>query len=48
MVASIDENITNDSSEIGDLVESKNNNLKEPEKTLTKKTPVYVLSLIHI
>ncbi len=42
MVASIDENITNDSSEIGDLVESKNNNLKEPEKTLTKKTPVYV------
>lgn len=42
MVASIAEDTSEDSKEIGDLVESKNNNLKEPEKTLTKKTPVYV------
>ena len=42
MVASIAEDTSEDSKEIGDLVESKNNNQKTKEKTLTKKTPVYV------
>jgi len=42
MVASIEENTSNQTEEIGQLTESKNNNLKEEAKTTNKKASVYV------